>query len=191
MSKVRNLTEITTLSDTDLFYAVDFSEANGGRKITLANLKTNIGLNSFKRGFLQYSNGSTATNTTTTYADIDMTTDHGSFINSLFTKTSSTQFRCDYAGYVRLSYKVNAFPNTNDRGVGVRITKNGTAQTFTTSESWGKADTLRSGSSSGTFIFACSINDYFTLQFANLEAAVTATISSGDAVLLVESYLVN
>lgn len=40
MSKVRNLTETTTLDDNDLLYAVDVSAGtNGGRKITKANLK--------------------------------------------------------------------------------------------------------------------------------------------------------
>lgn len=45
MSKLRNLTEITTIDDADLFYVVDFSESGtGGRKITKANLKTNTRL---------------------------------------------------------------------------------------------------------------------------------------------------
>lgn len=40
MSRVRDLTEITSLDDADLFYTVDFSAGpNGGRKITKANLR--------------------------------------------------------------------------------------------------------------------------------------------------------
>lgn len=45
MSKVRDLPEITTLEDNDLFYAVDSSAGvNGGAKITKVNLKESVSL---------------------------------------------------------------------------------------------------------------------------------------------------
>lgn len=45
MSKIRDLPEITTLADDDLFYTVDQStNPNGGRKITKSNLKDNVKL---------------------------------------------------------------------------------------------------------------------------------------------------
>lgn len=44
MSKIRDLPEITELTDNDMFYVVDASEGpNGGRKITTGSLKETIG----------------------------------------------------------------------------------------------------------------------------------------------------
>jgi hypothetical protein len=192
MSKVRNLTEITSIEDADLFYVVDYSAGtNGGRRITLANIKLSAGIGALKRGFLQYSNASLQTIGSTTYTDVSLSTSIDSFPNSLFTKLSATQFRCDYAGYVKISYRANAYPDTNDRGTGFRLAKNGTGQSHTIGEIWGKNVDTRSGMASGTYIFACAVNDYFTLQFASLESGVTSTLQSGEATVLVESYLVN
>lgn len=191
MSKVRNLTEITVLDSSDLLYAVDYSEGtNGGRRITLGNLKTSLGIDILKRGFIQYSNASLQTNSTTTYTDLTASTNQSSYPNSLFTKTSSTQFRCDFNGYVRMSYKVNGYVDTNDRGLGIRISKNGTSQSHTVGQIWGKNQEQRSGSCSGSFIFQCAVNDYFTVQYAALEGGVTVTVPINGLSVILESYLV-
>ena len=192
MSKVRNLTEITVLEGTDLFYAVDYSAGtDGGRKITLTNLKTSLGLDAFSRNWLQYSNGTLQTNATTTYTDLSVSNALTSVPGTKLTKSTSTQFRADFAGYVKVSYRVYGYTDTNDRSMVVRIAKNGTGQAHTVGQIYGKNVTERTSTASGSFIFDCAVNDYFTLQFASAEGGVTSTVPAVGAVMLVETYLVS
>lgn len=225
MSRVRDLTAITSLDNADLFYVVDDSSGpNGGRKITKANLKTTLfagasdlpftptgtisstdtqaaiaevsgdvtslttTLDHLVRGWLQYTNSSLQTNSTTTYATLTLDTDQSSFANSLLTKTSSTSFRTDFAGYVRVTYFANGYTDTNDRSVGVRIAKNGTGIAYTVGQLYGKNVQQRSSSASGSTIVSCAVNDVFTFEFASLEATVVSTIPASGVVGIVEAY---
>jgi hypothetical protein len=191
MSKVRNLTEITALADQDLFYVVDFSEANGGRKITLENLKETMGLSLLDRKFLQYYNAASQTNNTTTFTDVSLPTNAFSLPGDKFTKASATQFQCDFTGYVKIAFKAHATTDVNDRSGVFRIAKNGTGFNYTRSYCYGKNVIDRTSTASGCFIFQCVPGDYFTLQFASAEGAVVTTLPTESAIFSIESFVVS
>lgn len=129
-------------------------------------------------GFLSYTHGSSqsTTQTNTGYAAMSFDTDTGSFANSLLTKTSATEIRTDFTGYIRVSAKILA-QNTsaNDRPLRAIIRKNGTAIDWTEMRALGKTNTDRFTSCAGTFLIACATNDLFSVGYSNAEA-VTDTI---------------
>lgn len=131
-------------------------------------------------GFLSYTN-SGAQNTSqnnTAYTAITLDTDTGSFANGLLTKSSATQFRTDFNGYIRISVKVLA-QNTSANDVSWRaaISKNGNPIPHTEIRANGKTNTDRYGSAAGTFMIQCAVNDLFTLGYSNAETTTTNTIS--------------
>lgn len=219
MSKLRNLTQVTSLGANDLFYVVlAGTNPNGGRYIIKSDLlstlvpdgsvitfdptgtdlvateidaaiRENDGrittissqLDNFKDSFLQYTNDAVATNATTTYAAIALNGNQSSSPQAEFDKSSSTDFKTLFNGVIEISFKVNGYTDTNDRGLGVRINQNGSAITWTLSQVWGKNLIERSGTASGHFLLPCSTNDIFQLRFAALEAGPIVTIPIGQA----------
>jgi len=141
-------------------------------------------------GFMQYYNSATNTTTVanTTYAAVSIDTDLSSFANSLFTKASATEIRTDFAGYVRVSYKVAA-QNTsaNDRPFRAVVVKNGTLIAQTSARNDTKTNTDRYGSVAGSFILPCAVNDLFVLGFGNAEATDSISIYANGAVFTVEA----
>lgn len=229
MSRVRDLTEITSLDDADLLYVVDASAGpNGGRKITRANLKTDIvpesasviydnsdstlvatdvnaaldeldvkaeanetAINRLKRGWLQYTNASQQTNSTTTFSTLTVFTDQGSFPNSLLTKTNASDFRADFNGYLKASFFVSGYTDKNDRALAIRFAKNGSGIPYTEGRIFGKDTPNRTGSLSGTFILSCATNDIVTVQFASVESGVVSIIPVGKLTVLIEAYRIS
>jgi hypothetical protein len=131
-------------------------------------------------GFLSYTNSGSQSTTqnNTAYTAITLDTDTGSFANSLLTKSSATQFRTDFNGYIRISVKILA-QNTSSNDVAWRaaISKNGTPMAHTEMRANGKTNADRYSSVAGTFMVQCAVNDLFTVGFSNAEAATTNTIS--------------
>lgn len=132
-------------------------------------------------GFLNYSNSGTQSTTlapASGYTNITLDTDNGSLANSLLTKTSPTQFRTDFTGYIEISYKIEMQNvSANDKAARAVILKNGTALDYTRTRSIGKNNTDRYNSAAGTFKISCTTNDVFTFGFSNAEAGTTDTIS--------------
>jgi len=129
-------------------------------------------------GFLAYANASTQTTTqnNTAYTTITLDSDKDSFSNGLLTKSSATQFRTDFTGYVQISIKILAQnTSTNDRPSRFSVLKNGTSLKRTELRASSKTNLDRYTSCSGTWSIPCSDGDLFTLGFSNAEA-VTDTI---------------
>lgn len=143
-------------------------------------------------GFLSYTNSAnqTTTQNNTAFTAIIIDSDTGSFANSLLTKTSTTQVRADFTGYLRVSYRVEVQnTSTNDRSVRVTALKNGTAVPSTQTRTIGKTNADRYGSVAGSFLLPCTTNDLFTIGYSNAEATVTdsLTIFAGGATINVEA----
>ncbi len=131
-------------------------------------------------GYLSYTNvgAQSTTQNNTAFTAVIFDSDTGSFANSLLTKSSSTQFRTDFNGYIRVSYKLRAQDtSSNDTGWRTSVLKNGTEILHTRVNTVGKTNAERHNSSSGSFTLACATNDLFTIGFGNAEAATTDTIT--------------
>lgn len=128
-------------------------------------------------GFLSYSNSAnqTTTQTNTAFTAVTLDTDTGSFANSLLTKTSATQFRTDFNGYIRITIKVLAQNvSTNDQSWRAAVLKNASVIPHTEIRSTGKTNKNRYGSAAGSFLIPCATNDLFTLGYSNAEAATNS-----------------
>ena len=142
-------------------------------------------------GFISYSNTSnlSTTQNNTGYTAVTIDTDNGSFANSLLTKSSATEIRTDFAGYVRISFKAMIQnSSTNDKPARIIILKNGTAVAHTQNRCMGKTNAERYSGSAGSFILACAVNDVFSLGYSNAEAITeTQEIDAGNATLTVSA----
>jgi hypothetical protein len=152
--------------------------------------KSKNDLISLQKGFLQYSNA-VQQSTGSIFSTLNLSTDLNSVPNSLFTKSSASNFTTNFEGYVKISYKVDAFPDSNDRGVLIRVNKNSSAVPSSLSRLWGKSQIERSGTGTCSIILPCSINDVFSLQFASAESGHNSTVPASSAIFLIETYLVS
>ncbi len=131
-------------------------------------------------GFLSYTNNGTQSTTqnNTALTAIVLDTDTGSFANSLLTKTTTTTFRTDFNGYIRVSYKIRAQDTSaNDVAWRVSVLKGGTEILHTRSNANGKTTAERHNTPSGSFLLPCANGDLFTIGFSNAEAATTDTVT--------------
>lgn len=146
-------------------------------------------LDRIRSGFLQYQNASSTTNNTTTFSDITLDTDLGSFTNGFFTKSSATEFRADFTGRIKIHYSVSISEAGNNRGSFVRVVKNGTLVTGTLRSNAGSSATSYA-TCSHTQIIEATSGDLFKLQFASSAAGQLSSIAANGASLLVEIYTV-
>jgi len=146
--------------------------------------------------FLQYTNINNQTTTSTTGQILGFLTNQNSVPGTLLTQVSTTDYRTDYNGYVKISYYMNAYNTNNDRGVSVFINKNGSKIVWTEKIGVTAGGTLsggrgRNSSVAGCFILTCAVNDIFTFSFRRNEGSGTATLESGDGVVKLEVFSVN
>lgn len=136
--------------------------------------------------FLQYTNNTQYTRTTATFTDVILDTDLSSFANSMLTKLSTTEFRTDFAGRIRVHYSVNGAAAGNNRGYKAQVVKNGTLVTNTHRHA-ASSSTVSQSQIGHTQIIECAVNDVFKLQTAS-EDANTTTFAANESSLLVEVY---
>lgn len=186
--KISELTEKTAiLDDDDLFVVVDTTVfPNTTKKIKGSGLHP-------LSGFMQYSHASSqiSTSTVPTFTKVIVTSDIGSFANSIFTKLNTTDIQCDFAGRVRVTYSATAFnASSNDVGVATVILKNGSAVAGTLSYCVSKTAVTRSNSTSVEIVLPCAVNDTFSMGLANSAegAGDDATISANEVLFKVEKY---
>lgn len=140
-------------------------------------------------GFLQYSNSATFNMNVSAGIStvIPLDTDNASNANGKFTKISTTQFRADFNGHVKVSYGAAAYSPSNDRGWLIGINKNGTDLGYTQKNGSSLAFNWRINYSSGVAVIACATNDIFELRLEGIEN-IAYTIDPGDASMLIEVY---
>lgn len=148
-------------------------------------------LDKFAQGFLQYRNSALYTNSTTTFSALSLNTDVDSFANSLFTKVNTTDFRVDFTGYVEIHYHATPFTDTNDRGVELTVTQNGTALERSKGRIVGKNQIERTVTLTMTFIVPCTNGDVFALAARATEAGPVVSINASLATMLVKAYRIS
>ncbi len=137
-------------------------------------------LNAMVFGFLAYTNtaNQSTTQNNTAYTAITLDSDLSSFPNSLLTKTSATQFRTDFVGYIRVSFKIRAQDiSGNDVAWRAAVLSGGAVIPHTEIRGNGKTNADRYNTPSGSFLIPCTNGELFTFGFSNAEAATTDTIT--------------
>lgn len=136
--------------------------------------------------FLQYNNNAQYVRTGTTFTDTVLDTDLSSFANGLMTKLSTTEFRTDFAGRVRIHYSLNGAAAGNNRGFKAQMVKNGTLIPNTLRHS-ASSSAISQAQIGHTQIVECAVNDVFKLQTAS-EDANTVTFGAGETSVLIDVY---
>lgn len=139
-----------------------------------------VKLNAMVFGFLAYTNtaNQSTTQSNAAYTAITLDSDLSSFPNSLLTKTSATQFRTDFVGYIRVSFKIRAQDiSGNDVAWRAALLSGGTVIPHTEIRGNGKTNADRYNTPSGSFLIPCTNGEIFSFGFSNAEAATTDTIT--------------
>lgn len=190
MSKVRNLPEITSPTDLDLFYLVDSSEGpNGGRKMTLKTLRDSlIGVQTTE--FLQYTNSAPATTSLATYTDLSLDSDSNSYNSVFFSKPSATEFECLFDGDVEIDFSAVFYMADNSRSAYFVVRKNGSQLNESFVAQPGQNQPQRLSSVNRRIVVPCTSGDIFTLSFQSPEASLI-TIPTNYVRMYLEVHRVN
>jgi hypothetical protein len=159
------------------------SQSNNG--FMIASDKTK--LDQMALGHLQYSNSTVITTTSITGIALNLDTDRSSFPNGFLNKVSGTQIRSDFNGQVRITFKIHAFPDGNDRGYAVFIRRNANDEVWTESRQWAKNRTDRASTVTGEFIMDCVVNDLFEIRLRSQEGDII-TVPANLGLAKIEVY---
>ena len=146
-----------------------------------------------QKGFLQYQNNNTQNaDVGSGWTTLAFQVNRDSFPNSLFTKTSNTNFRVDFAGYVKFNLSLVVDTASNDRGFDARVLKNGTAlpQATYLGLTADKSDNDRQAQLGASVFAECSNGDIFTIQLQAAEDS-QVRILTGGAVFSIEVFRIN
>lgn len=147
-------------------------------------------INARPANWIQYRNSAvqTTTQNNTSLTAITVDTDTDSVLGSSFTKFSATELQTNFAGYVRVTFKVGAQnTSSNNRSARVGIIKNGTILTYTYALCIGQTNANRYDTANGSFIIPCANGDKFQVGMSNAEAITdTISIAANDAIFTID-----
>jgi hypothetical protein len=166
-------------------HAVATTLANGFMS-TLDKIK----LGQLATSFIQYANSSTNTNSLNTFVDVVLDDNRDSDTDGLFTKVDGVSFKCNFTGYVDLTYTVYAWPSVNDRGATFQVVKNGSSLAHSLRSMVGSNSTSRGNTVSWRGKIPVTTNDVLKLQFNSTEGAATITINIGSAMMSITAHKV-
>lgn len=154
-----------------------------GRDVSVDGAK----LDKFDHGYLQYVNNGVLTTTSTTFVDVALATDIGSFPNSLFTKVDTSTFRADFTGRVRITLQATSRTDTNDRATEFAVRLNATDLEYSKFQSTTKNTNTRQQSGSVSFILSVTNGDTIKARFRSPEGD-TVNIQDQRCMMIVEVY---
>jgi hypothetical protein len=152
------------------------------RSIDNAGVVTVYGSSNVLGSFAQYTNTSTFTSSSTSYVNIPIANDEDSNLGSSFSKPSANIIQADITGFLTISYSVQGYPDSNDRGFRCIVRRNGTNLSFTERSASTKDDQERQTTASLTFFESCTSGDQFSLAIVSPEGA-TITVEPERAML--------
>lgn len=146
-----------------------------------------VKLNKIGQGFIQYVNSGVLSTSSLTFVAMSMDQDVDSDLNSLFTKTSATNFRTDFAGYVKVNFHATAYSDTNDRGGEFQLYRNASPVNGAKGKYTAKNVPDRPGLVAFEIKTPCAVNDIFTIQYRSTEGAL-AVVAAGYAKISIECH---
>lgn len=119
-------------------------------------------------------------------AILDFATDAGSSPGAFFDKATASRFRALIACKVRVSYSVKINANANGTGAEIRVLKNGTALTWTSSGAPGRSTVAEGASVKRTFRIDMAANDYLEIDIGVLAVLSSVTAKVAGTAFLME-----
>lgn len=144
-------------------------------------------LDEWDAGYLQYSSSVLYSSNSVIFQSLSMGTNESSFPNGYFTKVNATDFRVNFSGIVRVTYRVLGYTSANDRAFDVEVFLNNSPITRSRTRSWSKNVPERTGTASCETKIVVSPNDILQLRVASVEGDIVS-VQVGNATMSVEVY---